>query len=72
MSERTPFIVGNWKMYKTVVEAREALAVLRDIVGNIDGVDCGVAPPFPALEACAATITGSSFRVPEPPPILIC
>ena len=54
MSKRTPFIVGNWKMYKTVAEAREALAVLRGIVGNIDGVDCGVAPPFPALEACAS------------------
>ncbi|SVC68925.1 uncharacterized protein METZ01_LOCUS321779, partial [marine metagenome] len=29
MSERTPFIVGNWKMYKTVAEARGALTVFR-------------------------------------------
>ena len=61
MSERTPFIIGNWKMYKTVAEAREALAVLRDGVRNIDGVDCGVAPSFPALESCASTITGSDI-----------
>ena len=63
MSERTPFIVGNWKMYKTVAEARGALTVFRDAVRNIDGVDCGVAPPFPALETCAATITGSDIAL---------
>ena len=63
MSERTPFIVGNWKMYKTVAEARGALTVFRDAVRNIDGVDCGVAPSFPALETCAAIITGSDIAL---------
>ena len=53
MNERTPFIVGNWKMFKTVAEAREALTLLLVAVRKVDGVDCGVAPPFPALDACA-------------------
>ena len=46
---RKPYIAGNWKMYKTVLEAREALTLLRVAVRDIDRVDCGVAPPFPAL-----------------------
>ena len=25
VSERTPFIVGNWKMFKTIPQTREAL-----------------------------------------------
>ena len=63
MSERMPFIVGNWKMYKTVLEAREALTLLRVAVRDIDGVDCGVAPPFPALDACADILAGSHIAL---------
>ena len=63
MSDRTPFIVGNWKMYKTVPEAREALTLLRVAVRDVDGVDCGVAPPFPALDACADILAGSHIAL---------
>jgi len=63
MSERTPFIVGNWKMYKTVLEAREALTLLRVAVRDINGVDCGVAPPFPVLDACADVLAGSHIAL---------
>ncbi len=63
MSERTPFIVGNWKMYKTVLEAREALTLLRVAVRDVNGVDCGVAPPFPALDVCADILAGSHIAL---------
>lgn len=65
MSERTPFIVGNWKMYKTIPQAREALTQLRAYLQPVGlaEIDCGVAPPFPALETCAAIIAGSSIAL---------
>lgn len=63
MSERTPFIVGNWKMFKTIPEAREALTVLRVAVRAIDSVECGVAPPFPVLATAAEILEGSGIAL---------
>jgi len=59
MSERTPFIVGNWKMFKTIPQTREALSVLRTQVRDVSGVECGVAPPFPALHTAHEVLEGS-------------
>jgi len=59
MSERTPFIVGNWKMFKTIPETRDALTVLRVAVRDVAGVEYGVAPPFPALANAADILQGS-------------
>ena len=63
MSERTPFIVGNWKMYKTIAETREALSTLRAAVRDVEGVSCGVAPTYPALAAAAELLEGSEIVV---------
>ena len=63
MNERTPFIVGNWKMFKTIPEAREALTVLRVAVRDVDRVECGVAPPFPALVTAAEILEGSGIAL---------
>jgi triosephosphate isomerase len=63
LSERTPFIVGNWKMFKTILETRDALSVLRVGVRSVDGVEVGVAPPFPALAAAAEMLDGSGIVV---------
>ncbi|MGD8816829.1 MAG: triose-phosphate isomerase [Acidobacteriota bacterium] len=59
MSERTPFIVGNWKMFKTIPQARDTLTELRAAVHEISGVECGVAPPFPALNTAHDVLEGS-------------
>jgi triosephosphate isomerase len=49
MSDRTPFIAGNWKMHKTAVEAQ---AFLKALSGrSFDGVDVAVCVPFTALWA---------------------
>jgi triosephosphate isomerase len=58
---RTPFIAGNWKMYKTI---EEAVALVRELCGALEGVDgCDVAvcPPFPALAAVREALAGSAI-----------
>jgi triosephosphate isomerase len=57
-SGRRPLIAGNWKMNKTVAEAR---ALVRDIRASDlpRDVDVVVAPPFTALEAAAEELAGS-------------
>ena len=45
---RTPLIAGNWKMHKTVAEARAFVQrCCRGVAA--DGVDVGVCVPFTAL-----------------------
>ena len=63
MSERVPFIAGNWKMFKTIPETREALTALRGGLRDVDGVQCGVAPPFPALATAAEVLAGSGIAL---------
>jgi triosephosphate isomerase len=54
---RTPLIAGNWKMNKTVAEAKEHLRELRPKVAGVEGIDVVVCPPFTAL---AAAVQGTS------------
>jgi triosephosphate isomerase len=46
---RTPIIAGNWKMNKTAVEAVAFVREIRNGLGQIEGVDKVVCPPFIAL-----------------------
>jgi len=57
-SGRRPLIAGNWKMNKTVAEARTLVREIRasDLPRDIDVV---VAPPFTALHAAAEELAGS-------------
>ncbi len=63
MSERTPFIAGNWKMYKTVAEAEEFIQALLPRVSTADGVDVAICPSFLALEAMVDSTRGSRVQV---------
>ncbi len=56
-----PFIVGNWKMYKTIGEARSLAAAIRDGAAGLGAVDVAIAPPFTALAAVAEVLKGSSL-----------
>jgi len=60
---RTPFIAGNWKMYKTVAEAASFVSELRTAVKDIRDVTVVVAPPFTALHAAAEAARGSNINV---------
>jgi triosephosphate isomerase len=61
-SARRPIIAGNWKMHKTVAEARVLVRALRAAVlpGDVDVV---VAPPFTALGAVHEELHGSHIRL---------
>ena len=58
MPPRRPLIVGNWKMHKTIAEARAYVAELRES-RLPDGLDVVIAPPFTALAAVAEALEGS-------------
>jgi triosephosphate isomerase (TIM) len=60
---RTPFLAGNWKMYKTV---REAVNLVEDLVNNTAGMkdrEVVVCPPFTALHAVSKAIEGTHVKM---------
>jgi triosephosphate isomerase len=60
---RKPIIAGNWKMNKTIGEARELMTALKDKVADVTDVEIIVAPPFTALSPVAEVIKGSNIRL---------
>ncbi len=63
MSERVPFVAGNWKMYKTVAEAEGFIQALLPRVSTCDGVDVAICPPYLALQAMVDSARGSRVAV---------
>jgi triosephosphate isomerase len=60
---RTPFIAGNWKMFKTVREAAAFAGELRAEVKDVTGLEIVLAPPFTAVHAVAGALAGSNVGV---------
>jgi triosephosphate isomerase len=60
---RTPFVAGNFKMFKTVAETVAYVHDLRSLVKDVRNVDIVIAPPFTAIAAAAEAVTGSSIGV---------
>ena len=58
---RTPIIAGNWKMNKTVAEARELVAELVPLVKEMNKVKIVLCPPSPALLPVAALLEGTEI-----------
>ncbi|HEX3549842.1 MAG TPA: triose-phosphate isomerase [Candidatus Elarobacter sp.] len=58
-----PLIVGNWKMNKTIAEARAFVEALRARPLPLDAVDAVIAPPFTALCAVRDALEGSPIGV---------
>ena len=63
MSERTPLVAGNWKMYKTVAEAETFIQALLPRVSTADGVDVAICPSFLAIAAMVESTRGSRVQV---------
>jgi triosephosphate isomerase len=63
MSERTKMIAGNWKMHKTLAEARDLAREIVQGVGRETRVEVVLAPPYTALTAVAAEISGSKVKL---------
>ncbi len=60
---RTPFIAGNWKMFKTVHEAIVFAKELKILVKDASGVEIVVAPPFTAVHAVAEALRNTNVFV---------
>ncbi|MGQ9682950.1 MAG: triose-phosphate isomerase [Anaerolineae bacterium] len=60
---RTPNIAGNWKMFKTVAEARALVTALLPELRTITSVERVLCPPFTALAAVSELTAGSGIGV---------
>ena len=60
---RTPFIAGNWKMFKTVHDGVVFAKELRGLVKDVHDVSIVVAPPFTAIHAIAEALRNSNVEV---------
>jgi triosephosphate isomerase len=58
---RKPFVAGNWKMNKTVAEARQLVSELVPGLQSIEAVDKVLCPPFTSLLAVAALLEGTDI-----------
>ena len=63
---RTPIIAGNWKMNKTVAEARELVVSMKNELSSIAGtgqVDVVLCPPFISISQVAELTRGTPIGV---------
>jgi len=60
-NERTPLVAGNWKMYKTVSEARELVSELVPGLQGIQGVGKVLCPPYIDLLPVRALLEGTDI-----------
>jgi triosephosphate isomerase (TIM) len=58
---RTPFVAGNWKMNKTIAEARALVSGMTATLNGIKGVEKVLCPPFMALFPVAALLSGTDI-----------
>lgn len=58
---RTPFVAGNWKMNKTIAEARALVAEMCLALREIKGVEKVLCPSFMALFPIAALLQGTDI-----------
>ena len=60
---RTPFVAGNWKMYKTVADTVKYVKEFRGLVKDLGNVEIVLAPPFTALHAAAEAARNSNVGI---------
>jgi triosephosphate isomerase len=60
---RTPFIAGNWKMFKTVSEAVVFAKELKSLVKDVTDVEIIVAPAFTAIHPVAEALRNTNVGV---------
>jgi triosephosphate isomerase len=61
--KRIPIVAGNWKMHKTIAEARALVDGLKPGVAGLTGVEVVVCPPYTALAAVREAIEGSAIAL---------
>jgi triosephosphate isomerase len=63
MSDRIPFVAGNWKMFKTQADAEMFISGLLPLVSSSEGVDVAICVPFTDLQAMVDSTRGSRVQV---------
>jgi triosephosphate isomerase len=63
MSARRPLIAGNWKMYKTSVEAADFARRFVPLVSGVADRDIMIAPAFTALETVGGILKGTNVAL---------
>ena len=58
---RIPFVAGNWKMNKTVAEARDLVSKMGPQLREVANVEKVLCPPFTSLPALSAMLEGSDI-----------
>lgn len=58
---RTPIVAGNWKMNRTVAEARDLVSKLLPLLMDITDVERVLCPPFTSLFAISSMLDGSGI-----------
>ena len=58
---RMPFVAGNWKMNKTVAEARDLVSEMSAQLSEIAKVEKVLCPPFTSLSVLSAMLEGSDI-----------
>ena len=58
---RTPIVVGNWKLHKTIAEALALVTDIKNKVAALRNVEVGVAPVFTALHAVGQRLEDSKM-----------
>ncbi|MEZ5327233.1 MAG: triose-phosphate isomerase [Verrucomicrobiales bacterium] len=56
---RKPIIAANWKMNMTPQETSDFIKQFQSLVGNENGADIVIAPPFVSIAAAAALLSNS-------------
>ncbi len=58
---RIPLVAGNWKMYKTVAEARHLVSEMVPGLQSVKGVEKVLCPPFTDLMAVLSMLEGTEI-----------
>ena len=58
---RIPVVAGNWKMNKTVAEARELVSLIKGKLSEIPNVEKVLCPPYIAIPALSEMLQGSEI-----------
>lgn len=59
---RTPIIAGNWKMFKTVPEAKTFIEAIKG-KAEVSGVESVICAPFTNLPALVEAVKGTSIKI---------
>lgn len=59
---RTPIIAGNWKMFKTVPEAKSFIEAVKG-KAEVEGVESVICAPFTNLPALVEAVKGTSIKI---------